>query len=99
MSPPLPPLPPAGPEYSLPFKWSQRTTPLPPLPARASIVNSSTSAILKEVEEVYRKPQRRQRQYFKKRFDEKFKQQVSPRQQYKNLPPSHKYMLPRQILS
>src|SRR3989338_6734734 len=82
MSPPLPPLPPAGPEYSLPFKWSQRTTPSPPLPARASIVSSSTSAIkifkyfynLKRVEEqkVYGYTEHHKRHYFKKNLNRKY---------------------------
>src|SRR3989344_729660 len=97
MSPPLPPLPPDGPEYSWPFKCSQRTTPSPPLPPRAKILNSSTRAIkifkyfynLKRVEKqkVYGYTERRERQYFKKGFNEKFKNQKSRHHQYKNPPP------------
>ncbi len=42
-SPPRPPLPPAGPLIGLNFSLRQRTTPLPPLPALASIRISSTN--------------------------------------------------------
>src|SRR3989344_8253147 len=61
-SPPLPPLPPEGPEYSLPLRWSQRTTPSPPRPAAALIESSSTNAISKN-KKVKRNRRSRQQQH------------------------------------